>query len=103
MLRRHRNFTQSVLFLHNTIFSLKPAIPKTINMLRFAFLLAAAGLSAGLHAQQPPASAPYKNPKAPIAERGKDLIQRMTFQERGGQLHELDGGEFRGPGLNDKG
>ena len=72
-------------------------------MLRFAFLLAAAGLSTGLYAQQPPATALYKNPKAPVADRVKDLVQRMTIEEKAGQLNQLNGGAFTGPALNDAG
>ena len=73
-------------------------------MRRFAFLLAAlVCLSAGLLAQKPAASSLYKNPKAPIADRVKDLLQRMTIEEKAGQLNQLNGGAFTGPAAHDAG
>ncbi len=51
-----------------------------------------------------PASTPlYKNAKAPIDQRIKDLLQRMTLEEKAGQLNQLNGGVFTGPAANDPG
>lgn len=44
---------------------------------------------------------PYKNAKLPIAQRVKDLLSRMTIDEKAGQLNQLNGGSFTGPSLND--
>ncbi len=46
---------------------------------------------------------PYKNPKLSVEERVKDLISRMTIEEKAGQLNQLNGGEFTGPAKNDPG
>jgi len=73
-------------------------------MSRFALLLAAATcFTMGLHAQKPAATALYKNPKTSIADRVKDLLQRMTMEEKAGQLNQLNGGAFTGPAANDAG
>lgn len=51
-----------------------------------------------------PASTPlYKNAKAPIEQRIKDLLQRMTLEEKAGQLNQVNGGVFTGPAANDPG
>lgn len=52
------------------------------------------------HAQT---TVPYKNPKLPIEQRIKDLLSRMTLDEKVGQLNQLSGGAFTGPALNDAG
>lgn len=46
---------------------------------------------------------PYKNPKIPVDERIKDLMGRMTIEEKAGQLNQLNGGAFTGPAVNDPG
>jgi beta-glucosidase len=51
-----------------------------------------------------PTSTPlYKNAKAPIEQRIKDLLQRMTLEEKAGQLNQVNGGVFTGPAANDPG
>lgn len=45
----------------------------------------------------------YKNAKAPIEQRVKDLLQKMTVEEKAGQLNQLNGGIFTGPAANDPG
>ncbi|MBS1567416.1 MAG: beta-glucosidase BglX [Bacteroidetes bacterium] len=72
-------------------------------MRRFALLPATLLLGIHLFAQKPPANAVYKNAKAPIADRIKDLLQRMTVEEKAGQLNQLNGGVFTGPAANDAG
>lgn len=46
---------------------------------------------------------PYRNPKLPIEQRIKDLLSRMTLDEKVGQLNQINGGSFTGPALNDMG
>ncbi|HEX4877330.1 MAG TPA: beta-glucosidase BglX [Chitinophagaceae bacterium] len=46
---------------------------------------------------------PYKNSQLPIEKRIKDLLSRMTLDEKVGQLNQLNGGAFTGPALNDVG
>jgi beta-glucosidase len=46
---------------------------------------------------------PYKNSKLPIEQRIKDLLSRMTLNEKVGQLNQMNGGAFTGPALNDAG
>ena len=70
-------------------------------MKRFAILFSAIAISTGLFAQQP--TPLYKNAKAAIDARVKDLLQRMTIEEKAGQLNQLNGGAFTGPALNDAG
>jgi beta-glucosidase len=48
-------------------------------------------------------SAPYLNAKLTIEQRVKDLLSRMTVEEKAGQLNQLNGGAFTGPALNDAG
>lgn len=45
----------------------------------------------------------YKDPTAPIEQRIKDLLNRMTIEEKAGQLNQLNGGLFTGPAANDPG
>ena len=45
----------------------------------------------------------YKNSSLPIEARIKDLLKRMTVQEKAGQLNQINGGAFTGPALNDAG
>jgi len=40
---------------------------------------------------------PYKNKDLPIDERAKDLLKRMTLEEKVGQLNQLSGGILTGP------
>lgn len=51
---------------------------------QFSLFLAVAGCAAGLWAQN--ASLPYKNPTLPVEQRVSDLLQRMTMEEKVGQL-----------------
>ena len=46
---------------------------------------------------------PYQNAKLPVEQRVKDLLSRMTVQEKAGQLNQLNGGAFTGPAVNDSG
>ena len=43
----------------------------------------------------------YKNASLPVEQRIKDLLQKMTIEEKAGQLNQLNGGVFTGPALND--
>jgi beta-glucosidase len=45
----------------------------------------------------------YKNAALPIEARVKDLLQKMSIEEKAGQLNQLSGGAFTGPALNDAG
>jgi beta-glucosidase len=42
-------------------------------------------------------AAPYKDAKLPIEKRVKDLLSRMTLDEKVGQLNQLNGGVMTGP------
>jgi len=58
------------------------------------FLILAAGMmliNSSLSAQNKAAIPVYKNPKVPIEERVKDLLSRMTIEEKAGQLNQLSG------------
>jgi beta-glucosidase len=44
---------------------------------------------------------PYKNASLPIEQRVKDLLSRMTPEELAGQLNQISGGKFTGPGANE--
>ncbi len=46
---------------------------------------------------------PYQNVALPVEQRVKDLLSRMTPEEKAGQLNQLNGGAFTGPALNDDG
>jgi beta-glucosidase len=45
----------------------------------------------------------YKDSKQPAENRIKDLLKRMTIEEKAGQLNQLNGGFFTGPAVNDPG
>jgi beta-glucosidase len=45
----------------------------------------------------------YKNPNAKIEERVRDLLSRMTIEEKAGQLNQLSGAIATGPAANDPG
>lgn len=45
----------------------------------------------------------YKDPRQPIDNRVKDLLSRMTVDEKAGQLNQLNGGFFTGPATSDQG
>lgn len=67
-------------------------------------LLFACGLFLCSPAQQKPTTAPlFKNAVAPLAARVKDLLSKMTIEEKAGQLNQLNGGVFTGPAANDAG
>ncbi len=53
-----------------------------------------------ISAQQTPA---YLNTKLSIDQRVKDLLGRMTPEEKAGQLNQLNGGAFTGPAVKDNG
>lgn len=46
---------------------------------------------------------PYQNSTIPTQQRVKDLLSRMTVQEKAGQLNQINGGAFTGPAGNDVG
>jgi beta-glucosidase len=46
---------------------------------------------------------PYQNALLPIEQRVKDLLSRMTVEEKAGQLNQLNGGVFTGPAVTDAG
>ncbi|WP_395045085.1 beta-glucosidase BglX [Flavobacterium sp.] len=46
---------------------------------------------------------PYQNASLPTEQRVKDLLSRMTVEEKAGQLNQLNGGAFTGPAGNDAG
>jgi beta-glucosidase len=46
---------------------------------------------------------PYQNAMLPVDQRVKDLLGRMTPEEKAGQLNQLNGGAFTGPALGDEG
>jgi beta-glucosidase len=46
---------------------------------------------------------PYQNASLPIEQRVKDLLSRMTVEEKAGQLNQLNGGAFTGPATTDAG
>ncbi len=46
---------------------------------------------------------PFQNAALPIDARVKDLLSRMTVEEKAGQLNQLNGGAFTGPAANDAG
>lgn len=52
---------------------------------------------------QPSGNAPYRNASLRIEARVADLLQRMTLEEKAGQLNQLNGGVFTGPAANDPG
>ncbi len=61
-------------------------------------------LSFNLYSQPKNNATPvYKNAKATIEQRVKDLLSRMTVPEKAGQLNQLNGGAFTGPAMNDAG
>ncbi len=71
------------------------------KQLFFVCLLAVPSL---LFAQKKTNAAPvYKNAKIAINLRIADLLQRMTIEEKAGQLNQLNGGVFTGPAVNDHG
>jgi beta-glucosidase len=45
----------------------------------------------------------YKNSEVPIEQRVKDLLAKMTIEEKAGQLNQLNGGAFTGPAANNNG
>lgn len=55
-----------------------------------ACLLFLAGVNAVLTAASLPAAEPYRNPNLPIAERIKDLLQRLTLEEKAAQLQQIE-------------
>lgn len=57
----------------------------------------------GFQAMQSQTALPYQNAALPMEKRIKDLLSRMTLDEKVGQLNQLNGGAFTGPALNDAG
>jgi beta-glucosidase len=64
-----------------------------------SFLLVLATVCCTMQGQ----SQTYKNASSPVDARVKDLLSRMTVEEKAGQLNQLNGGQFTGPALNDPG
>ncbi|GGH59441.1 beta-glucosidase [Filimonas zeae] len=58
------------------------------------------GISYVVQAQEQPA---YKNASLAVEVRVKDLLGRMSVEEKAGQLNQLSGGAFTGPALNEAG
>jgi beta-glucosidase len=76
---------------------------KISAMKRIALVSAALLVGCCLMAQKPATTPIYKNPKAAIEDRVQDLLERMTIEEKAGQLNQLNGGAFTGPAANDAG
>jgi beta-glucosidase len=73
-------------------------------MRKHLILVCLLAISQMLFAQKKPVTTPvYKDPKATIEARIKDLLQHMTIEEKAGQLNQLNGGVFTGPAVNDAG
>ena len=66
---------------------------------RWSLVLMTSGMFLCTYAQKPA----YKNASLPVPVRVKDLLQRMSLEEKAGQLNQLSGGAFTGPALNDAG
>ena len=69
-------------------------------MFKFIILFSSLALCTSTFAQT---NLPYQNKSLPIEQRVKDLLSRMTVEEKAGQLNQLNGGSFTGPALNDAG
>jgi beta-glucosidase len=63
-------------------------------------LLAFIIFSIGVKAQT---KLPYQNAFLPTDQRVKDLLSRMTVEEKAGQLNQINGGSFTGPAATDSG
>lgn len=63
-------------------------------------LLCTASLASYVYAQP---AMPYRDKKRSIEQRVADLLNRMTVEEKAGQLNQLNGGAFTGPAANDPG
>jgi beta-glucosidase len=63
------------------------------------FLLLCVVAAFGLSVQ----SQVFKDASKPVDARVKDLLSKMTVEEKAGQLNQLNGGQFTGPALNDPG
>lgn len=72
-----------------------------IRLQKFYWWLLPVLLAGNVHAQT--TMPMYKNASLPVATRVKDLLGRMTVEEKAGQLNQLNGGAFTGPALNDAG
>jgi beta-glucosidase len=70
---------------------------------RWSLVLLASGMFLCTYAQKATDKPAYKNASLPVAARVKDLLQRMTVEEKAGQLNQLAGGAFTGPALNNAG
>jgi beta-glucosidase len=59
-----------------------------VKILAPTILFALSAIASPIFAQQaaPPDDAPYKNPKLPTDQRVKDLISRMTLEEKAAQV-----------------
>lgn len=71
-----------------------------MKIILILFVLAVSGVS-GM--AQTSVMNTYKDKQLPIEKRVKDLLSRMTIEEKAGQLNQLTGGAFTGPALNDAG
>jgi len=72
-------------------------------MHKFSFLLLVFSISFHTLFSQTAQHFPYKNSKLSAEERIKDLMGRMTLEEKAGQLNQLNGGIFTGPALENPG
>ncbi len=71
---------------------------KTICLTAFSLLM----IAGKVEAQNSKVGLPiYKNPKAPIEERVKDLLSKMTIEEKAGQLNQISGRFLTGPSTED--
>jgi beta-glucosidase len=67
--------------------------------MKFSLVLLFTSLFCTAHSQT---KLPYQNEKLSIDLRVKDLLGRMTVEEKAGQLNQLNGGAFTGPALKDE-
>lgn len=72
-------------------------------MKRIIYALGAFLIIGNAYSQKKTSVPMYKNANQPIEVRVKDLLDKMTVEEKAGQLNQLNGGAFTGPALNDAG
>lgn len=80
------------------------SVLKFCKKINFLLLLVFFSSPIFVSGQNKPIDAPlYQHPKATIEARVKDLLSRMTIEEKAGQLNQLNGGKFTGPSLYNDG